>query len=442
MNNWKDSYCSKSWTDVNVDFSSGSVRNCCKSQFIKFVPNLDKSFFEFSPKLLERKIDSLNGIKNEQCKFCWNEEGKRVTYRDIHNSWSADFVENNRDDLISGKKSFANYIEVKFANTCDMACLYCSPNFSSKIAIEEKLKIKSQPLASEFEAFKEFSDPLIKNAVELDRNQFLKKSGLWDKVQLRFVFLGGEPTLIDQFYDFIHHIANRVKFYSANQDWKFKMRNIRLEIVTNCNSRPLLMEKFLKIVEETNFEWTIGISNEAYGKDAELIRYGLDWERFQENFIKYISTSKKIDSINLAPTLNIFCLETFHLYMEWVHNQFNKQLEVNGWCPSFTWHGNYVAAPELDIRVLPADYKRYIDAAIKVAEKESSPKFKNKEKTIEFLQHMKDRIGTIDQSSHQALYYKERARDWILIKEKKKGVNDLTPLLTRIGYHDYKKFLP
>ena len=42
---WKNTYCSKSWTDVNVDFSSEFVKHCCKAQPIKFVPNLDKSFF-------------------------------------------------------------------------------------------------------------------------------------------------------------------------------------------------------------------------------------------------------------------------------------------------------------------------------------------------------------------------------------------------------------
>lgn len=439
MEEWKNTYCSKSWTDVNVDFSAEFVKNCCKAQPIKFVPNLNSDFFEFSPELLKRKSDSLYGIKNEDCKFCWSEEDQRVSYRDIHNKWSPDFIEKNREDLLSGKKSFANYIEVKFSNTCDMACLYCSPRFSSKIAIENGLKIKSVPLASEFEAFKEFSDPLIKNAVELDRDNFPGR--LWDHAQLRFVFLGGEPTLIDQFYEFINHITNRVKYYSPDSDWESKMKNIRLEIVTNCNTTPSLMKKFFQLVDETNFEWTVGISNESYGLDAELIRHGLNWERFRENFQQYISTSKKIDSINLAPTFNIFCLETFHFYMNWVHDQFNRQLESNKWCPAFTWHGNFITDPVLDIRVLPVEYRKYIDAAIDVAEKESCPKFKNKEKTIQFLQQMKDRIGTIDSNTHQAIYYKERARDWLVIKEQKKGVKNLTPLLTRIGYDDYKRFL-
>ena len=436
---WKNTYCSKSWTDVNVDFSSEFVKNCCKAQPIKFVPNLDKSFFEFSPDLLKRKRDSLNGIKNDNCLFCWNEEGKRVTYRDVHNSWASEFVEKNRDDLLSGKKSFANYIEVKFSNTCDMACIYCGPAFSSKIAIEENIRVKSVPLAGEFEAFKDFSDPLIKNAVELKREKYPGK--LWDTAQLRFVFLGGEPTLIDQFYEFINHITERVRYHSPDNDWKSKMRNIRLEIVTNCNTTPSLMKKFFKMVDETNFEWTIGISNESYGEDAELIRHGLNWERFQGNFRQYLSASKKIDSINLAPTLNIFSLKTFHFYMNWVHDQFNRQLELTGWCPAFTWHGNFVSDPVLDIKVLPTEYKKYIDAAIDVAEKENCLKFKNKQKTVEFLKQMKDRIGTIDPETHQAIYYKERARDWLVIKEQKKGVKNLTPLLTRIGYDDYKRFL-
>jgi hypothetical protein len=439
MEEWKNTYCSKSWTDVNVDFSSEFVKNCCKSTPIKFVPNLDKTFFEFSPELLKRKTDSLQGIQNSNCHFCWKEEGKRVNYRDVHNKWTEEFVESNRDNLLSADKSFANYIEVKFSNTCDMACLYCGPNFSSKIAIEEKVRIKSVPLASEFEAFKDFSDPLIKNAVELDRKSIDKTT--WDVSQLRFVFLGGEPTLIDQFYNFIEHITSRVEYHAKLDNWQHKMKNIRLEIVTNGNTTPALMEKFFKLLDSTSFEWTIGISNESYGHDAELIRHGLNWERFQHNFNCYISVPKKIDSINLAPTLNIFSLKTFHLYMAWVHEQFNKQVASTGNCPSFTWHGNFVTDPVLDIKVLPIEYRKYLDLAIEVAERETNPKFKNKTSTIKFLNRMKDRIGTTDPESHQSMYYKERARDWILVKEQKKGVNILTPLLLNIGYHDYERYI-
>lgn len=439
MEEWKNTYCSKSWTDVNVDFSSEFVKNCCKSEPIKFIPNLDKSFFEFSPDLIKRKTDSLKGIQNEQCNFCWDEGGKRATYRDSHNKWSTEFVESTRDDLLSTDKTFANYIEVKFSNICDMACLYCSPIYSSKIAIEENVRIKSIPLASEFEAFKEFSDPLIENAVKLIKENI--KKDLWDTTQLRFVFLGGEPTLINQFYDFINHITERVKHYTQEKKWEYKMRNIRLEIVTNGNTTPALMEKFFKLVSSTGFQWTIGISNESYGHDAELIRHGLNWERFQHNFNQYISRSKRIDSINLAPALNIFSLKTFHLYVAWVHDQFNKQLELTGTCPAFTWHGNFISDSVLDINVLPIEYRKYVDLAIDLIEKETNPKFKNKKSTIKFLNQMKDRIGTKDPESQDAKWYKERARDFLIMKEKKKGVSNLTPLLLNIDYHDYKRYL-
>jgi hypothetical protein len=201
------------------------------------------------------------------------------------------------------------------------------------------------------------------------------------------------------------------------------------------------MEKFFKLVNSTGFQWTIGISNESYGHDAELIRHGLNWERFQHNFNQYISKSIKIDSINLAPALNIFSLKTFHLYVAWVHEQFNKQLELTGTCPAFTWHGNFISDPVLDINVLPVEYKKYVDLAIDLIEKETNPKFKNKQNTIKFLNQMKDRIGTCDPESDDAVWYKERARDFLVMKEKKKGVDNLTPLLLNIEYHDYKRYL-
>jgi hypothetical protein len=91
--------------------------------------------------------------------------------------------------------------------------------------------------------------------------------------------------------------------------------------------------------------------------------------------------------------------------------------------------------------VLPIEYRKYIDLAIDLIEKETNPKFKNKQNTIKFLNQMKDRIGTNDPESHDSIWYKERARDWLVMKEKKKGVSNLTPLLLNIGYHDYKRYL-
>ena len=127
--------------------------------------------------------------------------------------------------------------------------------------------------------------------------------------------------------------------------------------------------------------------------------------------------------------------------MAWVHEQFNNQLNSTGVCPAFTWHGNFVTDPVLDIKVLPVEYRKYIDLAIEVAERETNPKFKNKQSTIKFLNQMKDRIGTTDPESDDAIWYKERARDWLVMKEKKKGVSNLTPLLLNIEYHDYKRYL-
>ena len=41
MNN---TLCSRSWTDVNIDFFNGSVRHCCKSQEEKLPKNLTIDF--------------------------------------------------------------------------------------------------------------------------------------------------------------------------------------------------------------------------------------------------------------------------------------------------------------------------------------------------------------------------------------------------------------
>jgi len=154
------------------------------------------------------------------------------------------------------------------------------------------------------------------------------------------------------------------------------------------------MKRLLKTIRGSGKPWNVAISNETYAEHAELLRYGLDWERFKKNFITYITTPE-ILSITLAPTTNAFSIRYFPQYIEWVYETFLTHAPDK----SFSWHGSYITRPQaMDIKYLPAKDRMHIQRAISVNNKYKNHHLltnaRNLDKFGEYLQAMSDRIGS------------------------------------------------
>ena len=373
-------YCSKSWTDININFELRSVGHCCKATPHQFPDKLTEDFISKNEFITDRRIISLKNIAHEDCNSCWNDYNKgNSAFREWANKWDQSFIQNK--DLTTDKH--IGYIEIRPDRTCDMSCIYCWSGSSSKIAQEEGIVIEDNTKEDDYVVFKNW----IK--------QHLERDDLEQK-EIIFIFLGGEPTASERFYDLIDYIEQ-----VANN------KNVRLEICTNANSKPFLMDKIIAKMSTSKLKWGIGISNESYGEDAELIRYGLDWSRFKENFVRYIQ-HPKTELIVLSPTVNIFNLKSFPKYIAWVYEQFKLYAPEK----EFTWYGNFISWPnELDIAVLPIYYLKYIEQARRVVldnMQESNHVYT--ENFITFLDNMSLRIGTAynDNYKQQALEYLEK----------------------------------
>lgn len=355
--------CSKSWTDVNIDFKNKLLRHCCKAEPYNFPDNFSIDFFDNSPQIQERRQHTVSGIQHPDCNSCWRDlNSGNAAYKDWMNDW-----DDNEFDTKDLRKSHVNYIEIELDNTCDLSCLYCSSLCSSKIAQEENIVNIDNTRSYDIEQFKLW---LVK--VAADSN---------DKTVINF--LGGEPTASKLFYELLSVI------HTINE--QYPNFDLQVEICTNGNSKKHLMDKLMASIDASSIDWVISVSNESYGADAELIRYGLDWDRFTDNLIRYI-THPNVVSINFAPTVNALNLRTFAKYINFVQELLVKHAPTQ----SFGWVGSYVSSPvELDIKFLPVEYKKYItDAIHQIKKEENNILFSNYEKFFKFLTEMERRISS------------------------------------------------
>jgi len=393
-------YCSKTWTDINIDFESRTLKHCCKAVTYDFPETLTTEFISNGPRIQERRAQSLQNIAHSDCASCWNDYAKgNSAYRDWANNWKDAFVESNRHILNDDRHVY--YVEIKTDRTCDMSCLYCSSWSSSKVAQEQNEPYEDLTKENDYTVFKQWIRDFLNNKQSANN-------------QAIFIFLGGEPTTSERFYELVDYIEECAET---------SHKNIRLEICTNANSKRFLMDKIIARMDTSKLSWGIGISNEGFGIDAELIRHGLSWERFTGNFVKYIS-HPKTELIVLSPAASIFSLKTFHLYIDWVHEQFRKYAPTK----EFTWYGNFTSWPdELDIAHLPKDYVQYIDLAEKAINNSEGINFVRKQEFLDYLNQMRNRVGTSYNPD-----YKQAALAFLEKKQKYKKTDALLKLMDNL----------
>lgn len=383
--------CSKSWTDVNIDFKNKLLRHCCKAEPYAFPDKLSIDFFDSSPQIHERRRHTAHGIQHRDCNSCWRDMNSgNAAYKDWMNKWSdQDF------DARNLRKPYVNYIDIELDNTCDLSCLYCSSVCSSKIAQEEGVVNVDNTRKEDIAAFMLWFETLAVKSTEA----------------ITVNFLGGEPTASKLFYELVDFINATIL--------KYPNFNVCIEVCTNCNSKPFLMDKLLGAMDASTATWAVSISNESYGADSELIRYGLDWDRFVDNLKRYIE-HPKVSSITLAPTVNAFSLPSFAQYISFVHDM------LAGKNKNWGWVGAHVTWPEaLDIKHLPLEYRQYIiDAQAALALEKTNSCFRNYERFDKFLDQMLNRIGSEFNPN-----YKQQLQQFIDEKQRVKQTDKLSKLI-------------
>jgi len=397
----KETQCSKSWTDININLDTRSVSYCCKAVFHPFPDKLTEEFLSTNATITERRQQSTEGHAHSDCVSCWNDYDKgNSAFREWANKWSPEFFKQYKNVLIDDK--FINYIQINPSKTCDMSCIYCHAGSSSKIAQEEGIEIQDNTSEEDYTVFKSWLGKHIRRTDHLEKD-------------LIFNFLGGEATASERFYELVDAIEESAIGTT---------RAIRLEICTNANSKKFLMDKVISKIDTSKLKWGIAISNESFGNDAELIRDGLSWDRFTENFKRYIQ-HPNIELIVLSPTVNIFNLKSFPDYIKWVFEQFKTYAPEK----EFTWYGNFISWPdELDIANLPKQYDIYLEQAKQVVlDYSDNLNHKDKENFGVFFDNMKQRI-----SASYNPDYKQQAQQFLERKQQFKKTDKLIKLMENL----------
>jgi hypothetical protein len=196
-------------------------------------------------------------------------------------------------------------LEVFFDNTCNLSCLYCLPEVSSRIAEENK----------KFGLFDSDGVQLIPIKQKYSKTlapEFWKWMDHGFQTLKRFHFLGGEPFLQKELDTLIELIESHPN------------PNCELNFITNLTIPKNRLEKYIErfkklIVTKKIKRLDMTASIDCWGPAQDYIRYGIDLKMWKENF-EYLLSQKWI-TLNINQTISGLSVksmpELIELLAEW-----------------------------------------------------------------------------------------------------------------------------
>jgi len=260
--------------------------------------SLDKfDDFHNTPEVLDDRQKMLAGEwpKGRGCEYCENVEKQggvsdRLYHNDIPGLTPVDF------DPTGNQQVTPRIVELYLTNTCDLACVYCLPGFSSRNN-EELKKYGPYPIG------------IIPITQVSNRDQYFTAWLNWvDKNYQhldRISILGGEPLLQKEMWGILEFVSTK-----TNQ-------NLTISVNTNLNAKTHTIKRFVEIcknliVNKKIKRVHINASLDCWGPQAEFIRDGLDLDQWQENFeylIQHkwlvISVHQVITSLSIDTALDL-----------------------------------------------------------------------------------------------------------------------------------------
>ena len=312
------SFCAAKWYNATIWLGSGQTTSCHHPP----AHAIDAESIATNPGAIhntaQKKQDRAQMQQGERpagCEYCWKIEdmgvdavSDRVYKSKIYPIEALDKAYQTNPQADVNLRT----LEIAFDRTCQFACSYCNPAFSSTwvrdihrngpyvdLVSDGRNHFTHEHEAAQLYRFGE-QNPYVEAFFkwwESDLHQTLQ--------ELRIT--GGEPTMSGELWKLI--------------DWFKNNRGrsqTRLAINSNLGMDRL---KLLEFVEKTQDipHLEIYTSNEAYGTQAEYIRDGLDYDLWMHN-VQELLEHDHIRAVHVMCTINALCLDSLDSFLDQLVN--------------------------------------------------------------------------------------------------------------------------
>ena len=310
------SFCAAKWYNATIWLGSGQTTSCHHP-----LPHaIDVDEIKRNPKALHntqrKKMEREQMQKGERpsgCEYCWKIEdiGRDNISDRVYKSKIYPIEELNRAFRTPANEDFdLRTLEIAFDRTCQFACSYCNPAFSSTWVNDIKKHGAYANLVSD--GRNHFTH--AHNSSQLYRfgevNPYVEAFFNWWETDLHQTLqelriTGGEPLMSAETWKLIN-------WFKTNKG----RSKTRLAINSNLGT-DVDIDRLLAAID--GVEVDLYTSNESTSLQSEYIRDGIVWDDWANN-VERLLDSGKFRSIHVMCTINALCLDSLDSLLSCIHN--------------------------------------------------------------------------------------------------------------------------
>ena len=309
------SFCGAKWYNATIWLGSGMTTSCHHPPAHR-VPDEVAT----NPKLLhntpEKKQDRdmmQRGERPKGCEYCWKIEdmerdaiSDRVYKSKIYPIEALNEAYNTPSDQDVDLRT----LEIAFDRTCQFACSYCNPAFSSTWVNDIRKNGPYTELVSDGRNHFTHTHDSAQLYKFGEINPYVEAFHKWWESDLHRTLqelriTGGEPLMSGETWKLI-------EWFKTNKG----KSNTRLAINSNLGT-DVDIDRLLDSIDDVNID--LYTSNESVSLQAEYIRDGLVWDDWANN-VERLLDSGKIRRLHVMCTINALCLDTLDQLLDCIVN--------------------------------------------------------------------------------------------------------------------------
>ena len=306
LDNLSASFCAAKWYNATIWLGSGQTTSCHHPP--AHLIDVDK--VSINPRLLhntdQKKEDRrkmINGERPPGCEYCWKIEdmGRDAVSDRVYKSkiYPIEALHEARNTPYTEDVNLRT-LEIAFDRTCQFACSYCNPAFSSTWVRDIKRNGPYTQLVSDGRNHFTHTHDSAQLYDYGESNPYIDAFFKWWESDLHRTLqelriTGGEPLMSG-------HTWKLIDWFKTNTG----KSSTRLAINSNLGT-DVDIDRLLASTKGMAID--IYTSNEAVGTQAEYIRDGLVWADWMHNVERLLS-SKQFRGIHVMCTINALCLDS------------------------------------------------------------------------------------------------------------------------------------
>lgn len=308
-----ESFCAAKWYNATIWLGSGMTTSCHHPPAHKISLDAVKenpSALHNTPEKKEQRQQMQTGKRPAGCEYCWKLEdaggnSDRVYKSKIYTEEALRFAK----ELPWVQDVNLKTLEISFDRTCNFACSYCNPAFSTTWAKDINNNGPYTDLFTDGRGHFTHNH----NGSQLykigETNPYVEAFFQWWETDLHNTLdelriTGGEPLMSAETW-------RLVDWYKEN---KGKSKT-RLAINTNLCAKPELIDKLIQLSHDVE-ALDIYTSAEAIGHTAEYIRDGMDWELWTRNMHR-LATEGKLRGLHVMGTPSVLSIMEITNFLDW-----------------------------------------------------------------------------------------------------------------------------